>query len=83
MRTIMTAAALLAAVGGAAAMAQGLPPGYGAWQSGWHGAAEARQAQAVRAPQAAKTRPQGRATVARNSDSVPLAGNAQGAVRGG
>jgi hypothetical protein len=83
MRTIMTTAVLLTAIGGGAATAQGLPPGYGAWQSGWRGAAEAQQAQAVRAPQTAKTRPEGRAAVARNSGPMFLAGNAQGASRGG
>ena len=83
MRTIMTTAVLLTAIGGGAATAQGLPPGYGAWQSGWRGNAEAQQAQALHAPQAAKTRPDGRATLARNSFSFPLALAAKGASRGG
>ena len=80
MRTIMSTAILLAAFGGGA-LAQGLPPGYGAWQSGWRGAGEAQQAQARRAPHTAKTRPEGRVAVARNSGSVSLAGT-QGAPRG-
>jgi hypothetical protein len=84
MKTIMTTAVLLAALGGGSAMAQGLPPGYGAWQSGWRGNAEAQQAQALHAPQAAKTRPDGRAALARNSFFFPLALNAKGeASRGG
>jgi hypothetical protein len=82
MKTIMTTAALLAAIGSAAATAQGLPPGYGAWQSGWHGSAEAQQAQAMRAPQAAKTRSDNRATLAQNSFFFPLALNAKGDSRG-
>jgi hypothetical protein len=82
MKRIVTTAILLAALGGGA-MAQGLPPGYGAWQSGWRGNAEAQQAQALHAPQAAKTRPDGRATLARNSFFFPLALAAKGASRGG
>ena len=82
MKRIMTTAVLLAALGGDA-MAQGLPPGYGAWQSGWRGNAEAQQAQAGRAPQTAKTRPDGRAALARNRGPMSLAGDAQGASRGG
>jgi SnoaL-like polyketide cyclase len=81
MKTIVITAILLAALGSGVAMAQGLPPGYGAWQSGWRGGAEAPQAQAMRAPQRAKTRPEGRVAVARNSGSVSLAGT-QGAPRG-
>lgn len=79
----MTTAILLAALGSGIAMAQGLPPGYGAWQSGWRGGAEAQQAQALHAPQAAKARPDGRATLARNSFFFPLALAAKRASRGG
>ena len=81
MKRIMTTAVLLAALGGGA-MAQGLPPGYGAWQSGWRGDTEAQQAQARRAPQTAKTSPEGGAAVARNRGPMSLAGDAQGASRG-
>jgi hypothetical protein len=83
MRKIMTAAALLTVIGGGAALAQGAPPGFGPWQSGWRGAAEAQQAQAMRAPPAAKTRPEGRAAVARSSGSMSLAGDAHAGYRGG
>ena len=76
MKRIMTTAILLAALGSGVAMAQGLPPGSGAWQSGWRGNAEAQQAQATRAPQAAKTRPDGRAALVRSSDPMSLAGDA-------
>ncbi|MBV8704930.1 MAG: hypothetical protein JO118_14615, partial [Acetobacteraceae bacterium] len=48
MKRIMTTAILLAALGSGVARAQGLPPGYGAWQSGWRGDAEAQQARAMR-----------------------------------
>jgi len=83
MKRIMTTAVLLAALGGGGAMAQGLPPGYGAWQSGWRGDAEAQQAQARRAPQAVKTSTEGGTAVARNSGSMSLAGDAQRASHGG
>ena len=83
MRTIMTTAILLAALGSGVARAQGLPPGYGAWQSGWRGDVEAQQAQARRAPQGVKMSPEGGAAVARNSGSMSLAGDAQRDSRGG
>ncbi|HJS83879.1 MAG TPA: hypothetical protein VJ779_00270 [Acetobacteraceae bacterium] len=83
MKTIMTTAALLTVLGGGVALAQGAPPGYGNWQSGWRGAAEAQQAQAMAAPRANTTRPNDRAALARNSGSASLAGEAQRAYRGG
>ena len=83
MKRIMITAVLLVAFGGGGALAQGLPPGYGAWQSGWRGNAEAQQAQARRAPQMAKKSPEGGAAVARNRGPMSLAGDAQRASRGG
>ena len=81
MKRIMTTAVLLAALGGGA-MAQGLPPGYGAWQSGWRGDTEAQQAQARRVPQTAQRSPEGGVAVARNRGPMSLAGDAQRASRG-
>jgi len=78
MKRIMTTAILLAALGGGAAMAQGLPTGYGAWQSGWHGGA---QAQAMRARPAARTRFESRAAAPQSSGPISLAGDAHAAYR--
>ncbi|MBV9775846.1 MAG: hypothetical protein JO143_02235 [Acetobacteraceae bacterium] len=81
MKRIMTTAFLLAALGGGTAMAQGLPPGYGAWQSGWRGGAQAQQAQAMRARPAARTRFESRAAVPQSSGPISLAGDAHAAYR--
>jgi hypothetical protein len=45
MKRVMTAAALLTLLGSGAAMAQGLPPGYGGWHSGWAAYVQSQQAQ--------------------------------------
>ncbi len=80
MKTIVTAAALLTLIGSGAALAQGAPPSLVPWQSGWHGAVAALQAQA---PRTMATRPDNRTVLAKNSGSVPVAGNPQGRSRGG
>jgi hypothetical protein len=75
MKTITTAV-LLTAIG---ALAQGAPPSLVPWQSGWSGTTQAHQAQARGA---ATSRPDSRATLAGNSRSVPVAGNAQSHYQG-
>jgi hypothetical protein len=75
-------AAILTALGGAAALAQGMPPG-GPWHSGWPGFAEAQRAQAMEARGAATRHPEGRTMATRNDGSVPVANNAPGHRRGG
>jgi hypothetical protein len=79
MKKIATLAALLTALASGSALAQGMPAGFGNWQSGWPGYANARPSQEM----AAKTRPDNREAAARNSGGVPVAGNAQGARRRG
>lgn len=80
MRKIMTAAALLTAIGSGAALAQGAPPSFVPWQSGWHTAAALSQAPALGTMTA---RPGSRAVLARIGGSVPVAGNPQSRSRGG
>ncbi|MBV8616608.1 MAG: hypothetical protein JOY66_22945 [Acetobacteraceae bacterium] len=79
MKKITMLAALLAALASGSALAQGLPPGFGNWQSGWPGYANARPGPEAAAP---KTRSDNRGAVARKSDGVPIAGNFHGARRG-
>ncbi len=83
MRKIATIAAVFTVLGSGATLAQGAAPGYCAWQSSWPGYAAAHPDRQASAPQAATTRPDGRGMTARNSGSVPVAGNTQGARRGG
>ena len=75
-------AAALAMPGGAAALAQGTPPG-GAWKSSWPAYVEAQCAQAMKARGAMTTpRPEGRAAATRSGGPVPVASNAPGRRRG-
>ena len=74
-------AAIFTAMGGAAALAQGMPPG-GPWHSGWPAFIEAQRAQAMNARGATTPHPESRATATRNSESVPVASNAPGRRRG-
>ena len=81
LKEIALAAALVAS-GGAAALAQGSPPG-GAWTSTWPAYAEAQCAQAKKAHATMTTpRPERRAAARRNSGPVPVASNAPGQRRG-
>ncbi len=82
MRRIVTAA-LLTAIGSGAALAQGNPPGYGPWQSGWPAYVKSLQANPMTADTAVAARPNSRPALARNGVSVPVAGNTQGHLRGG
>ncbi|MBV9117872.1 MAG: hypothetical protein JOY63_10985 [Acetobacteraceae bacterium] len=75
MKKIAMLAVLLTALAGGSALAQGLPPGFGNWQSGWPGYANARPSPEMAT---AKARSDNRQTAARNSRGVPVAGNAQG-----
>ena len=84
MQHTMKKAALAAAftvIGGAAALAQGMPPG-GPWHSGWPGFVEAQRAQARNASGASALRLQSGAKAARNSGSVPVASNTKSMHRG-
>jgi hypothetical protein len=47
MKKIAIAAALLTAIGGGAALAQGAPPGSPSWNNSWPGTAESYQARVV------------------------------------
>jgi hypothetical protein len=79
MKKIVTAAALLTLIGSGAALAQGAPPSFVPWQSGWHGAVAASQAPGT----ATAERPDSRTVLARSGGSVPVAGNLQSRSRGG
>jgi hypothetical protein len=81
MRKITTFAALLTAFGGGAALAQGAPPGFVPWHSGWLGSAESRPGQAMSAPMPGTTRSDSRDMTARNNGSVPVAGKAPSTYR--
>ncbi|MBV8702999.1 MAG: hypothetical protein JO118_04745 [Acetobacteraceae bacterium] len=72
MKKIAMLAVLLTALAGGSALAQGLPPGFGNWQSGWPGYANARPSPEMAA---ARARPDNRQTAARNSRGVPVATN--------
>jgi DNA-binding beta-propeller fold protein YncE len=77
MKRLMTTAAVLTLLGSGAALAQGLPPGYGAWHSGWSAYVQSQQAQ-LNARNAATH--QGQA-VTRNEQArsnAPLAANPEG-----
>ena len=80
MKKIATLAALLTALASGSAFAQGMPPGFGNWQSAWPGFAKTGPGQEMAAP---KARPDNRGTAARNSGGVPVAGNVQGTRRRG
>jgi hypothetical protein len=80
-KRIAAAAALLTAIGGGAALAQGTPPGFGPWQSGWPSYVESHQAHAANAGKATTAHPGGRAAMARNGEPAPFAGNAQDSQR--
>jgi hypothetical protein len=67
MKTIATAA-LLTAIGSGAALAQGAPPGFAPWQSGWHGAIAVPQAQILGT---VMTRPDTRTTLTRIASREP------------
>ena len=82
MKTVATAAALLTAMGGGAALAQGAPSGFAPWHSGWPSAIETQPMQAMSARKATTLHPGSRTVVARNGGSVPVASNAQGNPRG-
>ncbi len=79
MKKIATAVALLTALGSGAALAQGAPPGYAPWHSGWPSYIETHQAPAMSAHRATTTRADQLAA----ARSVPVAGNPQGNRRGG
>jgi len=72
MKKIAMLAVLLTALAGGSALAQGLPPGLGNWQSGWPGYANARPSPEMAT---AKARSDNRQTAARNSRGVPVAAN--------
>ena len=80
---IAAAAALLTATGGGAALAQGSPPGFGPWQSGWPDYLVSHQPRATDARGPAAAQPGGRATVAKNGEPAPVAGNAPATRRKG
>ena len=82
MKKITTIAALLTALGGSAAMAQGLPPGSAAWQSGWPNFIETQREQAMSPGEAGTTRSATRVMGARRNESIPVAGNTQDTHRG-
>ena len=79
-RIVLAAAFTLA--GGAAALAQGMPPG-GPWHSGWPSFVKAERAQAMNASGASVPRVESRATTTRNNGSVPVASNTHPQHRGG
>ncbi len=81
MKKIAFAAVVLTVLGSGAALAQGIPCGIGAWQSGWPGPAGSHREQAMSAPKASTASPDTR-NAARQSLSVPVAGNAQGYRKG-
>jgi len=83
MRKITTAAALLAALGSGAALAQGLPPGSAAWQSGWPSSTGSQRGQSVSPGEASTTRDEARTMTARGHGPAPVASNTQGTHRGG
>ena len=70
-------AASFAALGGAAALAQGMPPG-GPWHSSWPSFVEAQRAQAMNARGATTRHPEGRTAATGNSGSLPVASNVPG-----
>jgi hypothetical protein len=77
MKKIATIVALFTAVGSGAALAQGAPPGFAPWHSGWPGYVESHQAPGTSAA-LATTRRQAPATpVARNGSSAPVVGYAE------
>ena len=80
-KRIAAIAALITEIGGGAALAQGAPPGFSPWQSGWPGYVESHQAHARNAHGATAAHPGGRAAVAKNSQPAPLAGNTQDSRR--
>ena len=78
MKRIATIAAMLTALGGGTALAQGMPCGMGAWQSSWTGSTQPREANASRGT---TPRLETRGMATRNSGSAPIAGNVQGTQR--
>ncbi len=83
MKKIATAAVLLTAIGSGAALGQGAPPGYAAWQSSWPGYAKSLPSPATSARTTITAPPNGRTAFARNGMPVPVAANVQGNARGG
>ncbi len=73
--------AALTVIGGAAALAQGAPPGLAPWHSGWPSFIETQQMQATSAGRASTSHPASR-TEAPRSGSVPVASNVQSNRRG-
>ena len=73
LKSVAAAAALLTAIGSGAALAQGLPPGFGSWQSTWPSHIESRQAQAQGTTVA---HPERRVSLAGNGRPMPAAGMA-------
>ncbi len=83
MKIAITVAALLTAVGSGAALAQGAPPGFAPWQSGWSSYIEPHQAPVRSARGASTMRSDRSAAAARQNGSVPVAGNGQSIHRRG
>ena len=82
MRKITTAAAVLTALGSGAALAQGLPPDFATWQSGWPSFIESQRGQSVSRGEASTTRDETRAMAARGNGPALVTSNTQGAHRG-
>ncbi len=81
MKKIATATALLTAIGSGTVLAQGVPPGFAPWHSGWPSTTESRQAPAMNARRATTPRPESRTATTRNGGPIPVAGNAQNTYR--
>ncbi len=75
-------AAAFTVIGGAAALAQGAPPGFVPWHSGWPSFIEAQQMRGTSVGRASMPPPGARATATRNGRSVFAASNAQSHHRG-
>jgi hypothetical protein len=82
MRTFITATAMLATLGSGAALAQGVPPGFAAWQSGWPRFIESQRGQSVSPSEASTTRDKARTMASRRNGPAPVASNTQGTHRG-
>jgi hypothetical protein len=83
MGKIATIAAALAVLGSGAALAQGAPPGFAPWQSGWPGFVQAHPSQETSDREGSVTRSEDRSLIARRSGSVPVRATAQNGDRKG
>jgi hypothetical protein len=83
LKSIAAAAALLAASGSGAALAQGLPPGFDLYQSSWPNYVESHQAHAASVGGTITTHANGSASIARNNESASVADNIQHSGRKG